>query len=443
MNNIKENNQEENRIEQSEGIVYDKNGEASIAVSEANDENRAKPIFDERKINDDINEYIFLKPAKKKKVRTTDAPSLEHEDTPVVKSERQSAADRKKKKKHRNSSKKKMKLWKKMLISVVSVLLGFSILICGVAAFLWYRGEKQLMPNQDFYITAPVDVITQNHGEYVVYNGKTYKYNSKVTSVLFMGVDNRDMQTSDIIGTSGQSDVNVLMAVDTDSGKISLINMSRDIMTEINEYSASGTYVRMSTMHLCLAYSFGDGKETSCENQVNAVERLFYNIPINSYYALDLNGIAAINDSVGGVDVVSPNTIGEWFIEGQSYHLEGEQAEYFVRMRDENAVDANNERMKRQQVYIQSFASKILSQTKEDISTPLDLYNAAAQYSCTNINPAKIMYLAGVAVSNRNMSIEMLNVPGEVKMGEKYAEFYVDEDAFYEMFLSIFYTPID
>lgn len=71
---------------------------------------------------------------------------------------------------------------------------------------------------------------------------------------------------------------------------------------------------------ICLSYSYGDGKESSCENTVNSVQRLFYNIPINTYFSLDLDGISALNDSVGGVDVVSPETIGE-FVEEKAITL--------------------------------------------------------------------------------------------------------------------------
>ena len=35
----------------------------------------------------------------------------------------------------------------------------------------------------------------------------------------------------------------------------------------------------------------------------------------------------------------------------------------------------------------------------------------------------------------------MKSVPGEVTMGEKYAEFHVDDKELYEMILDIFYIP--
>lgn len=389
---------------------------------------------------DDIDDYIYKKPVRsRKKVNSSDSQNFSEdvENIPLVVSDRGS---RKKHSSHHRKKRKKMKTWKKVLLSVGCVLLGLIVLIAGTLAVLYFNGSKELI-SDDYTILAPDNVDVQNNGEYVVYNGVTYKYNKNITSILLMGIDEQELDGEKVIGQAGQSDVNILLTIDTATGKMSMINISRDVMTEVTEYSVNGGYIGMATHQLCLAYSFGDGKETSCINQVNTVKRLFYNIPINSYFSLDLDGISAINDSVGGVDVVSPEDIGD-FKQGETYHLEGSQAESFVRTRRHDTVDANTYRMARQQVYLQSFISQVLNQTKAYFSTPLDLFNAAGDYSCTNLNASKVCYLAATAITNGSMSYDMLSVPGEAKQNGNYAEFYVDETKFYEMFLSVFYQPI-
>ena len=51
--------------------------------------------------------------------------------------------------------------------------------------------------------------------------------------------------------------------------------------------------------------------------------------------------------------------------------------------------------------------------------------------------------LAQILIHQSNgMSVEMSSVPGKVKMGETYAEYYVNEKEFYELFLQVFYTPV-
>ncbi len=396
-------------------------------------EGKRKPVKnDDKTINDDINDYVFTKPhkSKKRKSKSHSKPNGD-ENIEYVQSSRGH---------YKSKPRRKKKRLKKVLISIGCVFLSLILLVVGTFTYLFIKGSSELLDG-NYSITAPQGVETQNDGEFVVYNGKTYQYNKNVTNILFMGVDKRELQKTEVQGTGGQADVIVLLAVDTKTGKISMINISRDTMTDVTVYSANGGYVGSEKQQLCLSYAYGNGKETSCENTVNSVQRLFYNIPIKSYLALDLDGISAVNDSIGGVDVTSPETIGS-FVQGQNYHLEGELAESFVRSRSHESADANTLRMQRQQIYVKQFMDKVISATKKQITTPVDLFNASSPYTCTNLNPSKILYLAQSVVLSNGMLVEMSTVPGEAKMGETYAEYYVNESEFYELFLSVFYNQV-
>lgn len=388
---------------------------------------------DTNKNKNDVNDYIFLKPhRKKKKVYThsgTYSSVQDDTDYIAVSSTRSSGHSRRK---------KKMKTWKKVLLSIVCTLLGLILVVTGSIAFLIYKGGQEMVKT-DYAISSPEGVESKNNGQYVIYNGETYEFNENMTNILVIGTDKRNSNDINENGTGGQADVLILAAVDTSTGEITLINISRDTMTDVDSYSAGGAYIGTEVEQICLSYAYGDGNETSCENTVNSVKRLFYNIPINTYLAFNLDGIAVINDSVGGIDVTSPETINE-FTEGETYHLMGDSAESFVRSRNHETADANSLRMKRQQIYLTSFINKVIEQTKKDFSTPLNLFNLSSDYTCTNLNASKVCYLAEIAVTGGGLSIDMTTVPGEVKMGETHAEFYVDEDAFYELFLDVFYT---
>lgn len=346
----------------------------------------------------------------------------------------------KEKRKVSKKKKRRFKRWQRVILTIVSVILSLVIIVSGLLVWFVYNGSKELLNNTNI-ISAPSNVVVQNGGQYVVYNGQTYEFNKNMTSILCMGIDKSSFDgASDIKGENGQADVLILVAMDTSTGETKLINISRDTMTDVAVYSASGYYVETVNEQICLSYAYGDGKESSCANTVTSVERLFYNIPINSYFALDLDGISALNDAVGGVDVVSPETIGD-FKEGESYHLEGKNAETFVRSRDMESVDANSKRMQRQQVYLDSFMNTVLAQTKKDITTPVSLFNASAPYSCTNLNPSKICYLSQNMLSHNGMNMTMVSVPGELKKGERYTEFHINEDEFYKLILDTYYKP--
>lgn len=386
----------------------------------------------------EVDDFIFLKPGQhKKKVKKRRSTYTCGDDIVV----RSTTSNRKTRhhKKHRRRA--KMKRWKKVLIAIASTLFALVLILVITVVSLFYRGSQELF-NSEIAVSAPEGVTVQENGKYVVYNGETYEFNENITNMLFMGVDKREIDgEAQVKGTGGQADVLLLASIDTSTGKITLVNISRDTMTDVTVYSAGGSYVGSEKQQLCLAYAYGDGKETSCENTVDSVTRLFYNIPVNTYFALDLDGISAINDSIGGVDVVSPETI-DGFVQGQSYHLTDGQAESFVRARDTNKLDSNNMRMQRQQIYMESFINTAIEQTKKDLGTPMRLYNESAEYSCTNLNPSRVSYLAGMLVTNGSMKIDMVSVPGNVTQGEKFAEFNVDEKSFYEMFLNIYYNKI-
>lgn len=403
--------------------------EQDFVMSQSNDK-RKPNNYDKKRSIDDANDYVFLKPVKKRrhsKGRDEYAP-----DSEIVFSQRGSSGRRRKRKKSRV---------KKIVLGVCCTLLALVIAVVGAVAGLYFNGQNQLNSFSNYNISAPDGVEVQNDGEYIVYNGETYKLNTNITNFLLMGIDKRELNDTAVNGTNGQADVIVLAALDTSTGKFTLINISRDTMTDVAVYSKGGAYTGTSKQQICLSYAYGLDEEKSCNNTVSSVSRLFYNIPINTYLSLDLDGISALNDSIGGVDVVSPETIGD-FKEGESYHLQGESAESFVRIREHETPEGNSLRMKRQEVYVNQFINKIFSMTKQDLSTPLKLFNASADYTCTNLTPSRVTYLGGTLVKNGSLSVEMTQVPGEITMGEKYAEFNVDEKGFYELFLSIFYNKM-
>lgn len=344
---------------------------------------------------------------------------------------------------HRHHGKEKMKRWKKALIIILISLIVILVALISMFFIFSNIGRSQLLSDRDdTVLMTPDGVESRDNGKYVVYNGKKYEYNENITSVLFMGVDKENLETNtDDFGKNGDADVLLLFTFDTVSGKTNLVSISRDTMSDVDVFSTEGNYVGTKIQQICLAYSYGDGRETSCENQVDAVRKLFYNVPINSYFALDLSAINVLNDTVGGVTVEALETFGP-FVEGETVTLHGTDAEKYVRTRNTKILESNNMRMERQKQYIRGFFDRVVYETKQNIMTPVDLFNEASPYMVTNIGVPKVTYLAENVLNKNFYELNMQNVPGEVKQGDFYAEYYVDEDSFYEMFLNIYYTPV-
>lgn len=332
----------------------------------------------------------------------------------------------------------------RIAVIVGCVLLFLTALAGGGFFFLNLKGEKELKAvKSEIPVTAPENAKTSEEGKNVVYKGEQYCYNEDIISILCMGIDTSIQETGeDSIGENGQADALVLAVLDSRSGALSLVNISRDAMVDVNKYNVNGQYLGTENMQICLSYAYGDGKEGSCRNTVESVSRLMYGMPIHAYAAIDYDGISVLNDAVGGVTVqVLENltSVDASLEEGKTVTLNGQQAHSYVRSRDTNVLDSNNMRMARQKQYLTAFLKKVLNESRRDLNIPLALYQAAGDYMVTDISSAEITYLTSLVLQKGISDSTVHSVPGKVTDGKDYAEFIPDEQGLYELILDVFY----
>ncbi len=353
---------------------------------------------------------------------------------------------------HRHDKKKKRK-WPWVLLIIFIVLLCLAITAVTVFYVLRSRGQEELLPNDTVMITLPETITddpaveVRDDGRTIVYNGAQYRFNDARTNILCIGIDKESMGLeNDIVGTGGQADVLMLLSIDTGTGEMDALAISRDTITPIAVYASDGSFHSMQETQLCLAYAYGNGRETSCENTVTAVSRLLYSIPVNTYFAIDLSSISVANDAIGGVEVTLLKDLrrndGTIAPAGQTVTLIGDEAERYVRDRDITLLDSNLDRMERQKQYLTAFFNKALAATTQDLQVPLRLLDAVSADSVTNLNASKITYLSTTLVKHHS-ELVFDAVAGEVVKGEDgYAEYHVDQKALYEQVLDIFFTKV-
>ena len=342
---------------------------------------------------------------------------------------------------------------KKRLKWVLMILVLILLLLVVLFLALKVLGENAMLGRKDEAVemTAPEqeNIILEDEGETITYKGETYLYNENVTAVLCMGIDREDIEGNvSTIGQSGQADMLMLAILDTENGNVNLWNISRDSMTDVDIYNVDGDYIRTENLQACLAYAYGDGQKTSCENTVRAVSRLLYGMPIQSYAAIDLDAIRPLNDAVGGVEVMihEEDILPPRFKPGTTVLLQGDDVEAYVRSRrteqPDEPIDTNNNRMARQRQYMMNFIQKALQMTKEDLTTPVKLFNIAMEddHMVTNLNMQKVTYLTTVFSKVNFTEDSFKTVPGEVVAGEEYAEYHGDDEALYQMILDTFYV---
>ena len=86
-----------------------------------------------------------------------------------------------------------------------------------------------------------------------------------------------------------------------------MISIPRDTMTEVESFDLEGNSLGTSTDHISLSYGYGDGGQKSCKLTQEAVENLMYGVPIQGFFALNLDGLPELSKSVGGITVTVPD----------------------------------------------------------------------------------------------------------------------------------------
>ena len=268
----------------------------------------------------------------------------------------------------------------------------------------------------------------------ISYGGETYEYNYNLRNVLFIGVDKSDELREHEAGWAGQADCLILLSMDKDKQETTLLEISRDAMTDVETYGENDTYLGTQRMQIAAQYAYGDGQKRSCQLVTSAVSNLLYEIPIHSYVALSVDGIAKITELMGGVTITVPKdytAIDPQFQEGATLNLKGEQAERYVRYRDKAVTGSNSERMERQTQFLEALA---LQSQGKSVSWYQNLQAEAEEYIVTDLTLDEMDRL-----SRYPMNKEIQMVPGEVQQGEKYDEFIVDSEKLKEIVIKLFY----
>ena len=348
-----------------------------------------------------------------------------------------------------------MPKWAKITLIVLAALLGIAIIL-GIVYFVMYQIGGSVYQHNEIAIVAPtaatedepvetIDVI--DNGRTVVYQGKTYRFNEKIAIVGFVGVNyNYEDQTMHAMG-----DAVDLIAFDPSIGKLTVIAVSRDAMADVNVYSDEGNSIDIEKMQLAYAYYYGDvsRKTTGGKNIASALSRLFYGLPVDDYFAMNLDALMSLNDAIGGVTMTFTEDFStpiRDILAGETVTLFGTEVEYFVRYRDTENVEGNSERMDRQQQYIRAFLEQVIPAVRKDpLSKVTDLYNIVKANSNSSLDLTEIIRLATDLVTNLKStdSIEYLTLGGKAVKGKDHTEFIVDDANALETLIKVFYQPVE
>ena len=164
-------------------------------------------------------------------------------------------------------------------------------------------------------------------------------------------------------------------------------------------------------------------------------------ISIDYYVSMRLDAIAIMNDAVGGVPVTVVDdfsAVDPSILMGE-HRLMGEQAVTYVQDRFYVGDELNITRMDRHKEYMNSFMNELRRKVGESDTFALKTYEEISPYIVTDCSGTVLSSLmqryADYTVAG------FVSPEGENVLGEKYYEFYPDEEKLDELILRLFYAP--
>ena len=210
---------------------------------------------------------------------------------------------------HKN---KKKSVWK----IVLSIFLFILLLITLAGGYIaWQVFTDVRSTTDDMYEEVDQEAHTAREEKPVVVDDGEDPF-----SVLLLGIDKEDGSVE-----YGRSDTMMLVTVNPNTDKTSILSIPRDTRTEIIGH---GTVDKINHAH-----AFGQASMA-----MNTVQNLL-DVPVDYYVAVNMESMQQMVNAVGGLTVVPPLsfTQGEYqFVEGEPTHMDGAKALAYTRMRKED-----------------------------------------------------------------------------------------------------------
>lgn len=266
---------------------------------------------------------------------------------------------------------------------------------------------------------------------------KTWKFAHPVQTYLFIGTDksgNEDAEGEEYHGP--MADALMLVVVDKEEKTYGILQLNRDTITEVPMLLQDGSANASAQMQLCTAHWYGKDKAASCDNTVETVSKMLGGLPIDGYYALKMDAMPLLNHEVGGVTVTLEDDMTKLdpaMKKGATLTLTDRQAELLMQSRYAMDDDRNTQRMRRQQIFLNTFMKKIKKQNAGDVNATVKLYDRLRPYATTDIKMNDLTALLKDMQGYTDKGI--ITIDGTSKIGEKlhdgkkHWEFYMDEDS--------------
>ncbi len=290
----------------------------------------------------------------------------------------------------------------------------------------------------------PRGTMSEGFGEFqrITVDGKTYIRRQDLTTILLLGVDQRETGDEKGYRQAGQSDFLLLLILDQKEKCVRRLQIDRDVMAEIPILSILGRRSGTRVRQICLAHAFGSSQEEGAALTIEAVEGLLSGAKVDVYASVNLAAIDKFNDLLGGVEVTIEDDFSAQdpaMVPGAKIRLAGHQAEIFVRSRMSVGDGLNVSRMRRQNAFMQSAISLLQERAAQDSGFVHTLLDGMGSDLTTDMSYGRMVNEFNRAYRYRVLPTEYLE--GTHTTGDDgHVEFHADPAFIQSWVLEAFYT---
>ena len=323
-------------------------------------------------------------------------------------------------------NKKVKKIFRYTVLTVAVVMLIASALM-----FMRSWENNRGMYNKDGY--------AENYE--VIHNGKVYTLKENIETFMVLGLDKfDDFKAEDSYNNDMQADFLMLFVFDHDAKKCTAVQISRDTMVDVNILGVSGNKIDTSFQQIALAHTYGDGGNVSCRNTADSVSSLLNGVRIEHYISLTMDCVKILNDTIGGVEVTVLDDfsgIDDTLVKGETVTLMGDRALLYIRARQGLDDSSNTGRMERQRQYMEAFYQKALKASDDNGDITFKTLTDISEYIVSDRTITQLSDLSDKFADYEFCGIKTIN--GDVLTGEKYMEFYADQQSVDDIVIELFY----
>lgn len=331
---------------------------------------------------------------------------------------------------------------RRKLIKILSCILAVLVVGAGGVFFAAYQRLKNisseiLLGNQN---TEPG---VEKPKTYVMYKGERYYYNDNLVTLMLIGIDQSEAEDRENLGA--RSDTMVVCAIDIKENTLKMIVCPRDTKALVRHIDLEGNVYKEDYNKLNSSFPFGGGnrdRNKGAENVIFNVKRVLscdgkYDIPLEKYGGINMDGVTPLNNAVGGVTVTLKEAVTGVGEKGETVKLNGDQAFTFCIQRKIKGMDGTDiSRGQRQMQFLMGLAKAVKSMEVTKIPS---IYSSMTKYAFTNLTTDEMVAYAKILKNINLDTMKQTQLAGKSGKVGNGSGWILDEQALEQTVIDTFY----